>query len=176
VTRVSERHLPWAAAALADPRARAVFENGVGFVASQREAWDVIVLDATEPIGPAVELYLRDFYASAARALRPGGVLVAQSESPFWCAPIVAAIHGELRQAFPRTAAYLASVPTYAGGAWAFAWASADRAPGAPTAAAAAVAPRCRYYTPEVHAAAFVLPGFVHEVVAGKLPFEGFSR
>ena len=178
VTRVCEEYFPWVADAVRDPRVELIFDDGVAFIEKHASTFDLIIVDSTDPIGPAVGLFLRDFYRKAARALKPGGVMAAQTESPHWGAPMVGAIYGELRHAFAHVAPYLGFIPTYPSGTWSWCWASADRAHDAFFDAdrAAAIAAGCRYFNPEIHRAAFALPNFARAAADGRNFFARFDE
>lgn len=170
VTRVSERFFPWVPETLADPRLELVFGDGVETIRAHDGRFDLIVVDSTDPIGPAAALFTEEFYRTAARALRPEGILTAQTESPHWDSPVVGAIYAQLRGAFRHAEAYLGTIPTYPSGLWSFAYATNRDAPHGYFDAerAAAIAERCRYYTPELQSGAFVLPAFVRAAVEGR--------
>ncbi len=179
VTRVCESHFPWVHAAVADPRAELLFADGVRYIEEHQSSFDLIVIDSTDPKGPAVGLFLRDFYQSVARALKPGGVMTAQTESPHWEAAMVGAIYAEQRAAFEHNSAYICSIPTYPSGCWTLAYASNDRGHDDYFASerAAALARDCLYYNAEIHSAAFALPNFVARTVrANENVFQRFDR
>lgn len=178
VTRVCEQHFDWVAPAIADPRAELHFTDGVAFIEGQQAAFDLVIVDSTDPKGPGVGLFTAAFYAKVTRALKPGGVMVAQTESPHWDAPMVGAIYEQLRQAFGHVTAYTGAIPSYPSGYWTWAWASPDHEPDAFFAAerAAAVEPGCAYYNAQIHRAAFALPTFVRRALAGEDPFARFER
>ncbi len=163
VTAVCRRHLPSLTAALDDPRVELVPGDGVAYLAgAPPESFDVILVDAPDPIGPAEGLFGASFYASAERALAPGGVLVAQSESPFLHGQLIRQVQAAMRATFPAVGLYWAVVPTYPGAMWTFSM--ARRAPfDDPWTGerAAALTGQVRYWSPEVQRAAFVLPPFV---------------
>lgn len=178
VTQVCERFLPWVAAATKDPRVVLRFEDAVRYVSDTAERFDVIVVDSTDPVGPAARLFERRFYRAARRVLRPGGVLAAQSESPHWSAELVSRIFSELRTVFPHVAPYLGGVPSYPSGFWSWAYASENPPPEGPVGVerSRAIAAQCRYYNPEAHRGAFLLPTFVRELLAGDNPFARFDE
>ncbi|MGI9382318.1 MAG: polyamine aminopropyltransferase [Methyloligellaceae bacterium] len=154
-----------------DPRAEVVIGDGTRFVAETEQRFDVILVDSTDPIGPGAALFTREFYADCRRALADGGVLVTQNGLPFVQGPELAQSIGHFRELFADAWAYLATTPTYVGGPMSFGWASDDpglRQLGLPdlTARAAAAGITTRYYAPDVHAAAFALPGYVRELLA----------
>ncbi|RMF22525.1 MAG: polyamine aminopropyltransferase, partial [Deltaproteobacteria bacterium] len=153
VTRVCAEHFPWVQQAIDDPRAELVFADGVSYVAEHPGEFDAIIVDSTDPVGAGAALFRSPFYRSAAAALRPGGILTAQGESPHWDAGLVAAIHAELRAAFAHVTGYLCMTPSYPSGCWNLAFAS-DRArrPGpADDDRARFIAGSCLYYSPDVH-------------------------
>lgn len=171
VVRVSREHLPAVSeGALEDPRLRLVFEDGAAFVASHDGAFDAVIVDSTDPVGPGAVLFSEGFYASCRRALRPGGVLVAQTGSPFYQADELRSALGNLASAFPSTELHTGHVPTYPGQLWTYASAAEGRAVSSVPATEVrrrleARGIETRYYTPELHGAAFVLPAFLAALV-----------
>ena len=178
VTAVCEQYFPWIAAAKQDPRAELLFADGVEFIRNNPGTFDLVMIDSTDPVGPGVGLFLRSFYQDVAAALKPGGVMVAQTESPHWGADLVVAIYQEMRAAFDQVASYLAWIPTYPSGSWSLGYASAQRKPGDYFDAERAqrVAKSCRYYNPAIHSACFVLPTFVQQELEGTNPFASFDE
>ncbi|MGD8827221.1 MAG: polyamine aminopropyltransferase, partial [Gammaproteobacteria bacterium] len=83
VTRLAEKFFPELCDSNNDPRARLLFDDGIKWVAdAEPGSLDVIIVDSTDPIGPAEGLFNEAFYRSCHRALGEGGILVQQSESP----------------------------------------------------------------------------------------------
>lgn len=83
VTRLSEIHFPTLCEANNDPRAQLYFDDGIKWVKSAVvDSYDVIIVDSTDPIGPGEVLFSTEFYQHCQRILKPGGLLVQQSESP----------------------------------------------------------------------------------------------
>ena len=173
VTEVSREFFPWAEAVTQDSRTELVFEDGVAYVEAHPNEFDLVIIDSTDPIGPAVKLFLRDFYSSVARCLRAGGVMAAQTESPFYSPTLLGRIRKEMSESFSRLAFYLGFIPTYPSGCWS--WAHASN--GLPHDAyfdeerAERIARSCRYYNPAIHRAAFALPDFVRQALRGDDPF-----
>jgi spermidine synthase len=164
VTRVCQRYIPSVAGHLEDPRVALQFADGVEFVRAHEAAFDVIVVDSSEPEGPAAGLFRRAFFADLRRALRPGGVIAAQTESPFYSAATVRDVYNELRSVFREVHPCFGPVPTYPGGTWTWALASDTRTPVMLDRARAA-ALRCRYFNLDIAAGAFALPNFIRELV-----------
>jgi spermidine synthase len=100
VTRLAEQYFPELTAANDDPRASLLFEDGIRWMSQTETAGlDVIIIDSTDPVGPAEGLFTTDFYRDCARSLRDGGLLVQQSESPLYHADLIAGMHADLREA-----------------------------------------------------------------------------
>lgn len=165
VTEVARRYFPQIASGLDDPRVELRFEDGIAYIARLQQEVDVLIVDSTDPVGPATGLFGREFYQSAARALRPGGLLVAQTESPYLEPDIMSQALQAMAAVFPKTYLYLASVPTYPSGLWSFGVGSLGTDPRQP--GARPLNGHTRYYNEDIHRAAFVLPTFVKELVNG---------
>lgn len=162
VTDAARRFFPTLSGALDDPRVTVRHVDGIRFVADAADgSYDVVLVDSTDPVGAAEGLFGPAFYAQVSRALGPEGILVAQSESPLLHLELIRRMAAGMREAFGRAALYLTPVPTYPSGLWSFLAASRTcdvsrprpDLPEFPT----------RYYTPEIHRAAFCLPPFVRE-------------
>jgi spermidine synthase len=172
VIELARRFLPSVSAgAFDDPRARVVVGDGARFVEESAERFDVIIVDSTDPQGPGAALFGDAFYAGCRRRLNPGGVLVTQNGAPFLQAEELRLGHARRARRFRDAACFLVAVPSYFGGLMALGWASDDAA--LRLVPAETLAARCReaglqtrYYTPEVHRAAFALPGCVAALVA----------
>jgi len=163
VVEACRRHIPLTAAALDDPRVEVALEDGVAYVARTKERYDLVLVDSTDPIGPAAPLFGGMFYDDVRRLLTDDGVVVSQAESPFYELETQAAFVALLRERFARLAVYNYTNLTYPGGLWSFTFAS--RGELCPTAdfdprRVAASGIDFRYYSAAVHLAAFALPRF----------------
>lgn len=152
-----------------DERFQLHYADGAAFVRDTQQSFDVVLIDSTDPVGAARALFTADFYAAVRRRLRPGGVLVCQAGVPFVQAHVFGSAMRHLASAFPVVNSYLVTSPSYFGGHLAFGWASEDLT--ADSVNVQTIAERyaesgvlTRYYTPEVHKAAFVLPPYVAEM------------
>ncbi|PJB76632.1 MAG: spermidine synthase, partial [Acidobacteria bacterium CG_4_9_14_3_um_filter_49_7] len=124
VVDMSKKHLPFVACGFDDPRVKLHIADGISFIQEQKNAWDVILIDSTDPVSFAEGLFHTDFYASVRDALTDNGILVAQTEYPFIQEHLVRDIFSSLDQVFPISRMYLAPVPTYPTGLWSFGLAS----------------------------------------------------
>lgn len=83
VTRLSEQYFPELCEQNGDPRATLMFDDGIAWMKNaEAGSVDVVIIDSTDPVGPAEGLFAVDFYRDCYRVLGEGGVLVQQSESP----------------------------------------------------------------------------------------------
>ncbi len=121
VTRVSEEYFPSLCSANQDPRAHFFFGDGVEWIkACESESVDLIIIDSTDPVGPAAGLFSESFYKACHRILRPQGVVVQQSESPLLHAnSIIKKIHQDLSAAgFTSSTTLPFPQPVYPTGWW----------------------------------------------------------
>lgn len=172
VIDLCRQHFPdISAGAYDDPRTNIVIADGTKFVAETDERFDVILVDSTDPVGPGVVLFTKEFYTDCRRALADGGILVTQNGLPFLQASELKQSVSYFRDLFDDAYAYLATTPTYFGGPMAYGWAT-DNAklrqhkPGKLAKRhAKAGGFATRYWTPEVQVGAFALPPYVSELV-----------
>ncbi len=164
VVQASRQFFPRISASLDDPRVDILHADGVEYIRSFSDVFDVVIVDSTEPIGPAESLFQSPFYQSVYRALKQDGLLVAQSESPFVNADLIRSVQERLRAIFPSTYLYLASIPTYPSGLWSFSLGTKHYNPLDPQ---NTFIPRdTRYYSSQIHRGAFSLPRFVWDLTA----------
>lgn len=166
VTRVAEQYFPVLCESNNDPRAQLVFEDGVAWMRdAESGAVDLIIIDSTDPIGPAEGLFNEAFYREAHRVLAEGGMLVQQSESPLVHSELIGAMHGGLKNAgFAGTHLLSFPQPSYPTGWWSATLAHRDaRALERPQAMPAF---ETFYYTPAIHEAAFAQPAFMARILS----------
>lgn len=158
------------AGAFDDPRAEVVIADGCAFMKEAGRAYDVVIIDSTDPVGPGAVLFTEEFYGDCKARLKPGGILATQSGVPFMQPRELTDAAARLGAHFDAAAFYLAPVPEYIGGFMAFGFAPAG-GPAQPPAGDvlearfAAAGLETRYYTPAVHAAAFALPRFIEKLI-----------
>jgi spermidine synthase len=168
VVEFSKQHFPeFTTAVLSDPRFDLVIDDGMNYVRSTQRRFDVIIVDSTDPQGPGAVLFTREFYAACKRCMTGGAVMVTQNGVPFYQPDELVASVGHFRALFADGACYVAAIPTYVGGHMAMGFATDDRTlrdlPSQTIAEryAAAGSFATKYWTPQVHRAAFALPRFV---------------
>ena len=153
-----------------DERTDLIITDGVKFVGETDKRFDVIIVDSTDPIGPGEVLFSESFYADCHRCLKDGGVLVTQNGVPFFQADEVTNTYRRMGKSFADNGFYTAVVPTYVGGFMTLGWGTDDArlrdvdVEVLRTRFADAHL-KTRYYTPEVHKAAFALPQFILDLM-----------
>lgn len=156
--------------AYSDPRAELIIDDGVRFLAETSERFDVILVDSTDPVGPAAALISDAFLQSASRALAPGGLIAMQSGSPIsqpreWLATVRA-----FNSVFRIVRPYLGYVPIYPAMLWSWVIGSDEVEPTrfddvTVRERLEALPETLRVYTPAMHRAAFALPRFVQSLL-----------
>jgi len=172
VVEACRKHIPQTAAALDDPRVEVTIQDGVDFVARTPERYDVVIVDSSDPVGPAVPLFGADFYSNVHRVLNDDGIVVSQAESPFYEPEAQRGLLRILCDRFQRVGIYNYSNLTYPGGLWSFSFAcKGDLCPtGDFDDARVERAERTfHYYSAAVHRAAFALPAFQRDALADLL-------
>lgn len=163
VIQISREYLPELAGRLDDPRVEILITDGIQYVKEQKDAFDVIIVDSSDPLGPAVGLFTEAFYGDAFKALKDGGLMTVQCGSSFFMPDLIRSIYQAMGKHFPSVHLYTASIPTYSAGPYGLMLASRH--------ALESLEPRrspdlgTRYYTPEIHKAAFSLPPFLQAVL-----------
>ena len=163
VTRMAEKYFPELCESNGDPRAELLFDDGVAYMANcPAGSVDVVIVDSTDPVGPAEGLFNRAFYESCFRALKDDGILVQQSESPLALLDLINEMRGEMRKAgFTRFATLPFPQPCYPTGWWSvtlarkadgFAFREGD---------ASSKGFETLYYSAPLHTGALVAPPFV---------------
>lgn len=172
VVEFSKEHFPeFTGPVFADKRFESVIADGMKYVAETDRRFDVIIVDSTDPQGPGAVLFTYEFYAACKRCMARGGVMVTQNGVPFFQPDELASSVGHFRKLFADAGCYVAAIPTYVGGHMAMGWAADDARPRATPVETIAERYRAagsfatRYWTPEVHKAAFALPRFIAETV-----------
>jgi spermidine synthase len=120
VVKYSKKYLPSIAGALDDPRVDVQVADGFMHIAESEAAYDVIMVDSTEPVGPAVKLFEKGFYEGIHRALKEDGIFVAQTDNPWFHADLLRTVYNDVKEIFTHTDVYTANIPTYPSGLWTF--------------------------------------------------------
>lgn len=164
VIEYSKTYLPSIAGALDDPRVDVQVDDGFMHIAQAKAAYDVIMVDSTEPVGPAVKLFEKGFYEGIAMALKEDGIFVAQTDNPWFHSELIIKVYKDVKEIFPITRLYTANIPTYPSGLWTFTIGSKKHNP-LEVEESRFHDIETKYYTKDLHKAAFALPKFVGDLV-----------
>ena len=169
VIEYSKQYLPEIACGLDDPRVTVFVADGIAHIKNSKNTYDVILVDSTEPVGPAVGLFSKDFYQDIYDALKEDGIFVAQTESPFYNKDLIRDTNRAISETFPIARLYLASIPTYPSGLWSFTMGSKKYKPEeADLTRVVELEKNTKYYNAQVHHSAFALPNFVRQLTVAK--------
>ncbi len=169
VVSVCRKYFPKVASGFSDPRVSIRFEDGLKYIRRCSDAYDVIIVDSTDPFGPGEGLFTKEFYGNCFKALKSDGILVNQHENPFYPddAAAVKRIHKQIVLSFPLSRLYQAHIPTYPAGHWLFGFSSKQYHPIQHLDAKRwnALGIETRYYNTNLHKAAFALPTYVEDLI-----------
>lgn len=169
VVDVCRQYLPQTACKLDDSRVKIHYQDGLKFIRSCKDQYDLIIIDSTDPFGPGEGLFTREFYGNCYKALREDGIMVNQHESPFYAedAAAMQRAHHRIIECFPISRVYQAHIPTYPSGHWLFGFASKKYHPilDLNVAEWRALGIDTSYYNPKLHIGSFALPTYVEEML-----------
>ena len=161
--------LPENACRLDDSRVHIFFDNALRFIRRRTDAYDLIIVDSTDPFGPSEGYFTREFYGICFNALHDDGIMVNQQGSPFYKqdAEAMQRSHKRIVNTFPISRVYQAHIPTYAAGYWLFGFASKKYHPIDDLCAEKWLAHnlKTKYYTTKLHVGAFYLPAFLETML-----------
>jgi len=162
VVEASKKYIPQTSGQLDDPKVTLHIQDGVKFMKESKELFDVIIVDSSEPIGPATPLFNVDFYKDVAARMSDDGIVVSQGESPYYDMKMQKVLVEILAQVFPKVHIYNYCNMSYPSGLWSFTYASKGLCP-LKDFAPARVDQKFQYYSPEIHVGSFLLPQFMKD-------------
>jgi spermidine synthase len=169
VTRLAEQYFPKLCESNHDPRANFYFSDGIEWIkCSEPASIDIIIIDSTDPIGPAEGLFSETFYRDCHRALTAGGLIVQQSESPLVhteqiIRPMIEAMY---RAGFKDAAVHHFPLCSYPTGWWSATMAcKEDSITFVRETAAEKRSFATQYYNAAIHRASAAAPEFLHKVL-----------
>ncbi len=167
VVEASRLHIPQTSCELDNPRLNLLIEDGVHFLKNTNEKFDVILVDSTEPFGPATPLFNIDFYRDVFNSLTENGIVVSQGESCFYESESQNSLLKILHETFPVVSVYNYSNLTYPGGLWSFTFASKGLSPVKDFDEDRILKSdlKFQYYNKDIHRSAFCLPQFMQNSV-----------
>ncbi len=165
VVDACKEFIPITAQVFSHPKLDLKIDDGVKFVAETNEKFDVIIVDSTDPIGPATPLFGIEFYQNVFKCLSDDGIVVSQGESAFYEPDIQASLLKIKSEVFPMTSLYNFANMTYPGGFWSFTFASKKYHPikNFDTERVKEDDLKFKYYNSSIHIGAFALPQFMKD-------------
>ncbi len=168
VIDVCREFIPSTACKLGDPRVHIHVEDGLKYVRTKENCYDLIIVDSTDPFGPGEGLFTSEFYGNCCNALTENGILVNQHESPYYAedAKAMQRAHKRIKEFFPICRVYQFHIPTYPSGHWLFGFAAKTTDPlKADADRWNALGIKTRYYNTDIHKGCFALPNYVKELL-----------
>lgn len=173
VIEASKKFLPSISSKLDDPKVKIFVEDAIEFIKNKNNCYDVVLIDSTDPMGPGEGLFTEEFYTNVKNSLKEGGIVVAQSESPFANEIEMGKMYKLLRKVFKNVAPYCGPIPTYPGGYWSWAFCSdnveiphchkkVDKQ------RADEISKNCKLYNTRMQTAVFDVPNFVKKIALGE--------
>ncbi len=160
VVEVSKKYFPDLYRPLTDKKVELIIDDGVKYIRKTDRKFDLVIVDSTDPVGPAEGLFMKDFYASIKNILTDSGIVVTQSGSPFYQPKALQMAHSGMSEVFGYVRTYTAFIPTYPSGFWSFTMASDYYCKGR----LENINPG-KYFNSDILMGAFSLPEFVKELI-----------
>ena len=162
-----KKYLPTISCQLDNPKVEILVQDAIEYIKDKKNMFDIILIDSTDPMGPGEGLFTEEFYTNVKEALKEGGIMAAQSESPVVNKNEIKKMYSLLKRVFPICTAYTSAMPTYPGGYWAWAFCSETVKPLSyfDERRAADITKTCKIYNKEYHNARFALPNYLKELI-----------
>ena len=173
VVRACKMHLPNIARDFSNPKVTLKIGDGIHFIAeSKPELYDIIIVDGSDPAGPAEGLFTASFYDNCKKALKTNGILITQGESPMFHSETFVELNLCLKKVFSPSQVHtlLFHAPTYPSGMWSLQMAIKGQYHPVKDfkkdlARSFVNSKDLKYYNEDLHDAAFALPNFVKKML-----------
>ena len=173
VVNASKKFLNTMNVEFSNPKLNLIIGDGIEFVKkSKAEQYDLVIVDGSDPIGPAKGLFTKEFYSDCARTLSAEGILVTQGESPMFHTSTFVELNHCLKDVFGMTKVHtmLFHATTYPSGMWSLMMATKKQINpktdlNKQKTADFVKANKLKYYNEDLHSGAFCLPNFVKELI-----------
>jgi spermidine synthase len=159
------KYFPDIAKAMKDKRVIHHYDDGAKFARDNTGRFDVILVDSSDPVGPAEVLFKEPFYKDMASALSTTGIIATQAESFWYHGDVISSLFEFIPNIFPEYGYYYTTIPTYPSGIIGFTFLSNQINPYNVIPDSKRVPQGLKYYSPEIHKAAFVLPEFAKKFI-----------
>ncbi|KAG9307427.1 hypothetical protein G9A89_017257 [Geosiphon pyriformis] len=162
VIRVSKQYLPGMAVGFDHSKVIVHIGDGFPFLEDKVNSFDVIITDASDPVGPAESLFQAKYFELMRNALRPGGIISTQGECQWLHLPLIKEVQNHCKTLFPVVEYAFTTIPTYPSGQIGFMLCCKEEGRNLRKPIRRYTleqeAKLFRYYNADVHEAAFALP------------------
>lgn len=167
VPEIAEKYFPKLAVAFKDPRANVHIGDGFAFLEDKKDCYDVIIVDSSDPEGPASTLFGKEFFTRCKDALHADGNLLTQAECMWIHLDLIVKMKNFIETIGWKTVEYAnISMPSYPSGCIGFFVCSKRgncKEPLRPV--PEKILPTLQYYDETMHRAAFMLPRFMRNAL-----------
>ena len=167
VIEACKKYLPTIACELDNPKCEILVEDAIEYIKDKKDMFDIVLIDSTDPMGPGEGLFTEEFYTNVKNSMKKGGIMCAQSESPFVNKEEIKKMYNLLKKLFPICSTFTSNIPTYPGGYWAWAFCSEEVEPLSywDERRGEAITKTCKIYNKDYHNARFALPNYLKELL-----------
>lgn len=171
VINVSKKFLPGMATGFFSPKLTLHVGDGFEFMKQNQDAFDIIITDSSDPVGPAESLFKESYYQLLKNALRKDGIICSQGESLWLHLELIKEMQTFCKTLFPVVDYAYSTIPSYPSGQIGFMLCSTNpetnfRVPLNELSKEERENMKLKYYNPEIHKASFVLPEFMRKVLS----------
>ncbi|KAM0689419.1 hypothetical protein Q7P36_011497 [Cladosporium allicinum] len=170
VIRLSKKYLPGMSVGYQHPKVEVHVGDGFKFLDDYKNEFDVIITDSSDPEGPAEALFQKPYFELLKGALREGGIITTQgSENPWLHMSMITGLKKQCKEVFPVAEYGWTTIPTYPAGQIGFMVCAKDGSSNVKKPVRTLTTEEedkiFKYYSKEVHEAAFVLPKFAEKAL-----------
>ena len=167
VIEACKKYLPTISCELDNPKCEIRVEDAIEYIKDKKNMFDIVLIDSTDPLGPGEGLFTEEFYTNVKESLKEGGIMCAQSESPFVNKEEIKKMYNLLKKVFPICSTFTSNIPTYPGGYWAWAFCSETVKPLSywDERRGEDITKTCKIYNKDYHNARFALPNYLKELL-----------
>ncbi|KAK0310636.1 putrescine aminopropyltransferase [Friedmanniomyces endolithicus] len=169
VIRLSKKYLPGMSVGFQHPNVKVHVGDGFKFLEDKKDTFDVIITDSSDPEGPAESLFKKPYFELLHGALREGGVMTTQAENPWLHMKLIAELKKSCGEVFPVAEYGWTTIPTYPAGQIGFMVCCKDSSRNVKKPLRSLSEQEedklFRYYSKQVHEAAYVLPKFAEKAL-----------
>ncbi len=160
VVEVAKKYFPAISSSFKEKNVNLIIGDGIKYIKESKDKFDRIIIDSTDPVGPAEGLFSEEFYKDIQSHLTPNGIVVTQSGSPYYQPTALSMAHNGMARIFKYVKTYCAFIPTYPSGLWSFTMASSEefKKRDEPTVTG-------KYFNKDILEGSFYLPEFVKNLI-----------